>query len=120
MLVSGVLALVEAPEGCGVEQLFTTPGTVLLPLLEAASERRPRCYLTLNENSAVAAIDGYARAAGTPAAVAVHTSVSLFDMAGMLRNSSHDHGPVLVLVGLKKRAASSVPGLFAIRPWPWS
>lgn len=84
----------------GVRFLFGNPGTVEQGLLDQLREFPELHYVTcLHEASAVAMADGYARAAGMPGVIQLHSGVGLGNGIGMLYQAYRGHTPLIVLAG---------------------
>lgn len=96
----GKNAVLEQLAADGVRYVFGNPGTVeqgLLDVLETAGG--PQYVLALAEPVAVGVADGYARGAGAPAVVQLHSGVGLGNAVGMLYQAHRGHSPLVVLAG---------------------
>lgn len=88
----------------GVRHVFGNPGTTELPLVDALAERsEPQYVLALQEAGAVAMADGWARAAGRPAFVNLHTLAGLANGLGNLTNAAAAGTPLVVTAGQQDR-----------------
>ncbi|WP_217809830.1 thiamine pyrophosphate-binding protein [Micromonospora sp. NBS 11-29] len=84
----------------GMNTMFGNPGTVEQGFLDVLSQLPAFEYvLALHETVAVAAADGYARAAGAPALVQLHTGVGLGNAIGLLYQAKRGHSPLVVIAG---------------------
>jgi benzoylformate decarboxylase len=82
--------------GHGVEYVFGNPGTTELPLMDGLQEYPQLKYiLALQEASAVAMADGYARATGKPSFVNLHIAGGLANGISMLYNAFRGGTPLL-------------------------
>ncbi|MDE2017397.1 MAG: hypothetical protein KGI57_06810, partial [Hyphomicrobiales bacterium] len=97
---SGADLLCDALVANGVATCFANPGTSEMHFV-AALDRRPEihCSLALFEGVATGAADGYARVAGKPAAVLLHTGPGLGNGLANLHNARRAGTPMLVVVG---------------------
>ncbi|HEY7594292.1 MAG TPA: thiamine pyrophosphate-binding protein [Actinophytocola sp.] len=88
----------------GVDKIFGNPGTTELPLLDALAAAPDIEYvLAVQEMSAVAMADGYARATGRPAFVNLHVAAGLANgLIGML-NAKRSRIPLVVTAGQQDR-----------------
>jgi benzoylformate decarboxylase len=93
-------AMLEVLRTEGVEKIFGNPGTTELPLLDALSRAADFEYvLAVQEHSAVAMADGYARATGRTAFVNLHVAAGLANgLIGML-NARRSRTPLVVTAG---------------------
>jgi len=84
----------------GLTAMFGNPGTVEQGFLDVLEQLPAFDYvLALQETVAVAMADGYARAAGSPALVQLHTGVGLGNGIGMLYQAKRGHSPLVVIAG---------------------
>ncbi len=98
--IPGKVKLIEQFKADGLDIMFGNPGTVEQGLLDAAEHASGfRYVLSLHETVAVAMAEGYARAAGGPALVQLHSGVGLGNAVGMLHQSLHGHTPLVVVAG---------------------
>lgn len=97
-------ALLEILRGEGVDRIFGNPGTTELPLLDALATNLDLEYvLAVQEHSAVAMADGYARATGRTAFVNLHVAAGLANgLIGML-NAKRSRTPMVVTAGQQDR-----------------
>jgi len=99
-LRSGADMLLEVLESEGVEYIFGNPGTTELPLIDALLRHEDIHYvLALQESSAVAIADGYAKASGKTGFLNLHTASGLGHGMGNLINSRIMKTPLVVTVG---------------------
>lgn len=86
----------------GITKIFGNPGTTELPLLDALPQDI-EYVLAVQEASAVAMADGYARATGRPAFVNLHIAAGLANgLIGML-NAKRSRTPLVVTAGQQDR-----------------
>jgi benzoylformate decarboxylase len=86
--------------GHGVEYVFGNPGTTELPLMDGLQDYPQLKYiLALQEASAVAMADGYARATGKPSFVNVHIAGGLANSISMLYNAFRGGTPLILTAG---------------------
>jgi benzoylformate decarboxylase len=105
MSATGADVLLDVLRSEGVTHVFGNPGTTELPLMEALSEARDMRYvLALQEASAAAMADGYARAGGRPAFVNLHAAAGLGNAAGNLVNARANGSPLVVTAGQQDEA----------------
>ncbi len=98
--VPGKVKLIEQFKADGLNIMFGNPGTVEQGFLDAAGHVPGfRYVLSLHETVAVAMAEGYARAAGGPGLVQLHSGVGLGNGIGMLHQSLHGHTPLVVVAG---------------------
>jgi benzoylformate decarboxylase len=96
----GRFAVLEQLAADGFTHMFGNPGTVEQGLLdELRNVPELRYVLTLHETVAVMAADGYARAAGRPALVQIHSSPGLGNSIGALYQAHRGHSPLVVIGG---------------------
>jgi acetolactate synthase-1/2/3 large subunit len=98
--VNGGQALIRTLVASGVDVCFMNPGTSemhFVAALDAVPEMRG--VLALFEGVATGAADGYARMAGTPAAVLLHLGPGLGNGLANLHNAKKGKTPVVVIVG---------------------
>ena len=88
----------------GVDRVFGNPGTTELPFLDAlAAAGTPEYVLALQELSAVAMADGYARATGRPSFASLHVAAGVANgLIGML-NASRSRTPMVITAGQQDR-----------------
>lgn len=97
---TGRHALLEMLIGHGVEYVFGNPGTTELPLMDGLQEYPQLKYiLALQEASAVAMADGYARATGKPSFVNLHIAGGLANGISMLYNAFRGGTPLILTAG---------------------
>lgn len=97
-------ALLEILRSEGVDRIFGNPGTTELPLIEALTTNPDLEYvLAVQEHSAVAMADGYARATGHTAFVNLHIAAGVANgLIGML-NAKRSRTPMVVTAGQQDR-----------------
>jgi len=98
--VNGAESLVRSLLASGVDTCFSNPGTSEMHFV-AALDRIPgmRCVLGLFEGVVTGAADGYARAAGKPAATLLHCGPGLANGLANLHNARRASTPVVNIVG---------------------
>ncbi|MEE8397131.1 MAG: thiamine pyrophosphate-binding protein, partial [bacterium] len=98
--ISGRAAFLTILRDEGVRYLFGNPGTTELPIMDALVDfPEIRYVLALQEASAMAMADGYARASGGLAAVNVHVAPGLGNAMGALYTAKRYGSPVIVTAG---------------------
>ncbi|BBX68193.1 acetolactate synthase large subunit [Mycolicibacterium psychrotolerans] len=98
--MNGARALLDTLVGNGVNVCFANPGTSEMHFVAALDTvGGMRGVLTLFEGVATGAADGYARIAGTPAAVLLHLGPGLGNGLANLHNARRAHTPMVVVVG---------------------
>jgi benzoylformate decarboxylase len=103
-------------EHFGVDRLFGNPGSTELPMLKALPEGF-RYVLGLNEAVVVAMADGFARSAGKPALVNLHSSAGTGHSLGNLFTAYKNNAPLVITAGQQARSILPYdPFLFAERP----
>jgi benzoylformate decarboxylase len=101
---SGSEILLEALADEGVRYVFGNPGTTELPLVDALVDREePRYVLALQEATAVAMADGYARLTRRPSFANLHTLAGLANGLGNLANAAAAGTPIVVTAGQQDR-----------------
>ncbi|HZZ88093.1 MAG TPA: acetolactate synthase large subunit [Caulobacteraceae bacterium] len=98
--MNGAESLVHTLLRSGVDTCFCNPGTSEMHFV-AALDRVPgmRCVLGLFEGVVTGAADGYARAAGKPAATLLHCGPGLANGLANLHNARRASTPVVNIVG---------------------
>jgi len=97
---TGRHALLEMLISHGAEYVFGNPGTTELPLMDGLQDYPQLKYvLALQESSAVAMADGYARATGKPSFVNVHIVGGLANSISMLYNAFRGGTPLILTAG---------------------
>ena len=103
-------------EHFGVDRLFGNPGSTELPMLKALPEGF-RYVLGLNEAVVMAMADGFARSAGKPALVNLHSSAGTGHSLGNLFTAYKNNAPLVITAGQQARSIlPHDPFLFAERP----
>ncbi|MBE7212228.1 MAG: thiamine pyrophosphate-binding protein, partial [Gluconacetobacter diazotrophicus] len=96
----GAAVLLEVLRSEGVRYVFGNPGTTELPLMDALTGCPDVSYvLGLQEASCVAMADGYAKAAGRPGFLNLHTAGGLGHAMGALINAQVANTPLVVTAG---------------------
>jgi benzoylformate decarboxylase len=99
-MTTGVDVLLDVLRSEGVSHLFGNPGSTELPLMDALADAGDLDYvLALQEATAVAAAEGYARVTGRPAFLNLHTSAGLGNAIGNLTNAQANRTPLVVTAG---------------------
>ncbi len=99
-LMTGAEAMVATLEACGVDHVFTNPGTSEMHAVAAIGRAmRLKASLCLFEGVATGAADGYARVAGKPAATLLHLGAGLGNGIANLHNARRARSPVINIVG---------------------
>src|SRR5579864_5719522 len=98
--MNGAESLVHTLLKSGVDTCFCNPGTSEMHFV-AALDRIPgmRCVLGLFEGVVTGAADGYARAAGKPAATLMHCGPGLANGLANLHNARRASSPIVNIVG---------------------
>ena len=97
---TGRHALLEMLVAHGAEYVFGNPGTTELPLMDGLQDYPQLKYiLALQEASAVAMADGYARATGKPSFANVHIAGGLANSISMLYNAFRGGTPLILTAG---------------------
>ena len=98
--MSGAHLLMRSLAASGVEICFANPGTSEMHLV-AALDQAPgiRPVLTLHENVASGAADGWARMTGRPATTLLHLGPGLANALANLHNARRAATPIVNLVG---------------------
>ena len=98
--MNGAESLVHSLLKSGVDTCFCNPGTSEMHFV-AALDRIPgmRCVLGLFEGVVTGAADGYARAAGKPAATLLHCGPGLANGLANLHNARRASTPIVNIVG---------------------
>jgi benzoylformate decarboxylase len=98
--MTGKRALVEMLVAEGLEYVFGNPGTSETPLMDALQDYpKLKFMLSLQENSAVAMADAYARATRKPAFVNLHIAGGLAGGISMLYDSYKGGTPMVLTAG---------------------
>ncbi len=97
---TGRYGLLEMLIAHGVEYIFGNPGTTELPLIDGLQDYPQLKYiLTLQEASAVAMADAFARATGKPSFVNLHIAGGLANGISMLYNAYKGGTPLVLTAG---------------------
>ena len=98
--MTGADVVLDVLRSEGVALIFGNPGTTELPLTDALAGCADIDYvLALQEASAAAMADGYARATGRPSFLNLHAAVGLGNAAGNLTNAFANRSPIVVTAG---------------------
>jgi len=108
-------AMAEMLRALDLEFIALTPGASFRGLHDSLvnhlGNERPRILLCVHEEHAVALAHGYARVAGRPMAVALHSNVGLMHATMAIFNAWCDRIPILILGG--------VGPMDAVKRRPW-
>lgn len=98
--MNGAHTLLKALAESGIEVCFANPGTSEMHLV-AALDAAPRItpILTLHENVASGAADGWGRIRGTPASTLLHLGPGLSNALSNLHNARRAATPIVNIVG---------------------
>ncbi|SRR5579884_107520 len=103
--VQGGEAILRVLQACGVEDIFSSPGSDWPAVWEALARRReegeqlPRYVNCRHEELAVAAAVGYYRASGKLPCVVLHTGVGVLHGAMPIHTARQDAIPLVILAG---------------------
>ncbi len=98
--MNGAQAVIRTLVDAGVEVCFANPGTSEMHFVAALDDvPRMRAVLTLFENVATGAADGYARMTGRPAATLLHLGPGLGNGWANLHNARRGRAPLVNVVG---------------------
>jgi acetolactate synthase I/II/III large subunit len=101
--------MVDVLQRLNIGYLAINPGSSFRGLHESVvnygENTRPQILTCLHEEQAVAVAHGYAKAAGTPMAVACHGTVGLQHAAMAIYNAWCDYVPVIIIAGNHADAA---------------
>src|SRR5271168_478052 len=98
--MNGAESLVHSLLASGVDTCFSNPGTSEMHFVAALDRiQGMRCVLGLFEGVVTGAADGYARAAGKPAATLLHCGPGLANGLANLHNARRASTPVVNIVG---------------------
>jgi benzoylformate decarboxylase len=102
--VKPIEALLHILRDEGVRHVFGNPGTTELPFVDALAATSDVDYvLAVQELSAVAMADGYARMTGRPSFVSLHVAAGVANgLVGML-NASRSRTPMVITAGQQDR-----------------
>lgn len=96
----GRVAILDQFVADGFRHMFGNPGTVEQGFLDELRGRPELRYvLALQETIAVLTADGFARAAGRPALVQIHSTPGLGNAIGALYQAKRGHSPLVVIGG---------------------
>lgn len=97
---TGAASLIRTLTDAGIDHCFANPGTSemsLVQAIDANSSMRP--VLCLFEGVCTGAADGFARAAGTPAATLLHLGPGFANGIANLHNARRAATPIINLIG---------------------
>ena len=97
--MNGASSLFATLADCGVTACFANPGTTELQLVAAMADEPITPILTLHENVATGAADGYGRVARAPACTLLHLGPGLANGIANLHNARRARTPLINLVG---------------------
>src|SRR4051794_40425254 len=96
-------ATLELLRGLGMSTVFGNPGSTELPFLDSWPKDF-RYILALQEASAVAMADGYARATGRAAFCNLHSAVGVGHAAGNIFTAFRNQAPLVISAGQQVRS----------------
>lgn len=99
MKISGAQAIVECLLEQGVSTVFGYPGGRILPLFDAIYDGAIRNILTVHEQGAIHAADGYARASGKVGVCIATSGPGATNLVTGLANAYLDSVPLVVITG---------------------
>jgi acetolactate synthase-1/2/3 large subunit len=99
MEISGAQAIVECLVEQGVDTVFGYPGGRILPLFDAIYDGNIRNILTVHEQGAIHAADGYARASGKVGVCIATSGPGATNLVTGLANAYLDSVPLVVITG---------------------
>lgn len=99
MKVSGARAIVQCLLEQGVDTVFGYPGGTILPLYDALYEAPLRHVLTVHEQGAAHAADGYARASGRVGVCIATSGPGATNLVTGLAAAYMDSSPVVAITG---------------------
>ncbi len=99
MKISGAQAIVECLLEQGVNTVFGYPGGRILPLFDAIYDGAIRNILTVHEQGAIHAADGYARASGKVGVCIATSGPGATNLVTGLANAYLDSVPLVVITG---------------------
>ena len=99
--MNGAEAIIAALTDCGTEVVFGYPGAAILAVYDALYKNRDRLrhVLSVNEQSAGHAADGYARVSGRTGVVLATSGPGATNLVTALATSFHDSIPVVAITG---------------------
>ncbi|OAM92682.1 acetolactate synthase, large subunit [Pelosinus fermentans] len=99
MKISGAQGIIECLLEQGVDTVFGYPGGRILPLYDAIYEGQIRHILTVHEQGAIHAADGYARASGKVGVCIATSGPGATNLVTGLANAYLDSVPLVVITG---------------------
>jgi len=109
--------MVDVMRNLGIECFAATPGNTFMGVMEAVinygmvTEPKLGYAVTTHEEASVAMAHGYAKIAGKPMAVGMHTNVGLQHASMAIYNAWCDRVPIFMIVGASIDAATRMPGV---------
>jgi thiamine pyrophosphate-dependent acetolactate synthase large subunit-like protein len=114
---SGGDYMVDVMRHLGIEHFAATPGNTFMGVLESVinygmlTEPKLGFATTTHEEASVGMAHGYAKIAGKPMAVGMHTNVGLQHASMAIYNAWCDRVPVFMIVGASIDGATRMPGV---------
>jgi len=99
MKISGAQGIIECLLEQGVDTVFGYPGGRILPLYDVIYEGKIRHILTVHEQGAIHAADGYARASGKVGVCIATSGPGATNLVTGLANAYLDSVPLVVITG---------------------
>lgn len=99
MKISGSRIIIECLREQGVDTVFGYPGGAILPLYDALHDAPVRHVLTVHEQGAVHAADGYARASGRVGVCIATSGPGATNLVTGLATAFMDSSPVVAITG---------------------
>ena len=97
--ITGARAIIECLLEQGVDTVFGYPGGTILPLYDALSRSSLRHILTVHEQGAAHAADGYARASGRPGVCIATSGPGATNLVTGLAAAFMDSVPLVAITG---------------------
>ncbi len=99
MKLSGSLIIIEILKEQGVDTVFGYPGGAIMPLYDALYDAPLRHVLTVHEQGAAHAADGYARASGRVGVCIATSGPGATNLVTGLATAYMDSSPVVAITG---------------------
>lgn len=99
MIVTGAQAIVKVLEQEGVDAVFGYPGGSVIPLYNALYDAKFRRVLSVHEQGAIHAADGYARASGKVGVCVATAGPGATNLVTGLATAYLDSSPVVAITG---------------------
>ena len=99
MIVTGAQAIVKVLEQEGVDAVFGYPGGSVIPLYNALYDANFRRVLSVHEQGAIHAADGYARASGKVGVCVATAGPGATNLVTGLATAYLDSSPVVAITG---------------------